>query len=85
MTYEQRSGRTSREAQAAFISQCRAETCIDPTIPLGFNVTPRPEFGPTPAEYFAWKHGPRGPGPGRFFPMHRVAVWSARRPPPTAH
>ena len=60
--------------QDKIIAQSRAESVLDREIPLGFPVAAnRIELGMTTAEYFRRKHGPHGPGPGRFFPLHMTA------------
>jgi hypothetical protein len=59
--------------QAQFIERCRDESCIDPSVPLGFMFPPRAEFGLSVGAYFRWKHSPAGPGAGRYFPLHDIA------------
>ena len=47
---------------------------LDRDVPLGYPVAiNRIDFGMTLAEYFKRKHGPEGPGPGRFYPLHITA------------
>ncbi len=62
-----------REMQAAFLAEGRAQSVLDPQIRLGVPPwPPKPEIGETVAAYYAKKHGPRGPGRGRFWPLHVV-------------
>ncbi len=62
---------TRKSMQQDLIAQCRRASCIDPRIPVAVPVPfPRPEFGPTPAEWFARKHA-RGEF-GRFYPLHQA-------------
>jgi hypothetical protein len=60
--------------QSRMILQSRAESVLDPRIPLAYPVTPRPEVGLHAIEYFKRKHAKDGPGPGRFYPLHRPAT-----------
>ncbi len=68
-------------AQADLISRSRAESYLNRAVPLGVcqQLPPRPERGPTVAEYYRQKHAPSGPGPGRFYPLHLLAVAPNRR------
>lgn len=52
------------------VRRMRAESVLDPYTPLGYPPEARPEFGMSVRSYFQWKHGPHGPGPGRFWPLH---------------
>jgi len=55
--------------QREAIERARAESCTDPRVPLAMPAPfPRPDFGPSVADYFARKHatGARG----TFFPLH---------------
>lgn len=62
---------TRKNMQQQLIEDCHRASCIDPRIPLAMPVPfPRPEFGPSPAEWFARKHA-RGER-GRFFPLHEA-------------
>ena len=38
--------------QARMLARGRAESCIDPTVPIGFPPAPRPEIGLSVAEHF---------------------------------
>ena len=63
-----------RMSQREMVAILRRESCIDPRVPLGMSPpSARPERGRTLAEYFSWKHGPDGPGHGRFYPLHKTA------------
>ena len=68
-------------SQRDLVDACRGETSLDRNFPLGSN--PRgaasPEFGLSVREYFMRKHGPDGPGPGRFFPLHLLSMSPGRR------
>jgi len=64
------------KAQIEGIEQARAESCIDHRVPLGMSPAARPERGRTLAEFYSWKHGPGGPGPGSYFPLHKTAPHS---------
>jgi hypothetical protein len=67
------------EGQRAMIERCRAETCLDRSVPLGFPLAVRPEFGRDVRTYFQWKHA-TGPA-GRFYPLHQVKNdhWALKR------
>lgn len=62
---------TRKNMQQALMDDCRRASCIDPRIPVGIPAPfPRPEFGPSAAEWFARKHR-RGEF-GRFYPLHQA-------------
>lgn len=69
------------EAQRETIKQSRAESILDPRIPLGMPPVARVEHGEKVAVYYARKHGPAGAGPGRFYGLHQVYIppWEQRR------
>jgi hypothetical protein len=68
--------------QRDVIAQARAESCLDPTVPLGVSPPARPEYGARVSDYYKWKHGPNGPGYGKYFPLHIVAAFSEHRSVP---
>lgn len=80
-------------AQRDVIEKCRADSCLNRDIEIGATVPGHPEFGETVSAYYYRKHhGPNGPGPGRFYPLHTLAAaaWDRHHhvggrygPPPT--
>lgn len=62
---------TARESQAAMIANNRSESCVDPSIRLGFpKHQPSTERGPTIAQYYAALHR-RGIF-GTYWPLHQT-------------
>ena len=56
------------------LRQCRNESILDHEIPVGLPaVFGKVEIGRTIAEYFKWKHGDSGPGPGKYYGLHMTA------------
>ena len=52
---------------------------LDRSIPLGYPSTPAHiESGMSAGYYYKLKHGPRGSGPGRFYPLHHHVGWDDR-------
>jgi hypothetical protein len=61
--------------------KCAVESNLNREIPLGFpSAAARTESGPTGHQYFQAKHGPHGPGHGRFWRLHLTASapWEKR-------
>jgi hypothetical protein len=67
-------GRTNPQQQ--MIEACRRESVLDAAIPLGMATSGRVERGESVMAYFANKHGKRGPGAGRFYPLHMIERFS---------
>jgi hypothetical protein len=72
------SSTNTAEQQRRVISECRAESVLDRSIRLAFPTFGFPESGESVVAYYNWKHGPRGPGRGRFWPLHQVVSFQRR-------
>lgn len=66
-------GPRQRAIQDAMRRQMRDDSCLDKRFPLVGRHAQNPEYGPTVENYYDWKHT-RGPGRGRFYPLHELAI-----------
>ena len=66
-------GMTGRESQAAFVAQCKAESCIGNDEELGSAPAPRPEPGWPSADQYYRDKAARGER-GKFWPLHKLAT-----------
>ena len=64
--------RSASETQAAMVQRMRAESCIDPDVPVRGVPAPRPEFGPSALEWFRAKEARRERG--KYWPLHTLAL-----------
>jgi hypothetical protein len=71
------SDRRHAEQQRQLVAECRADSCLDPTVPLGAAISPHPLEGPTVLQYYRDQH--RRGHFGIHEPLYQLAIYQNER------